>query len=86
MSDGGEKRALRGVPREQKMCKGHLPRVVYHQVHNVSDADTLIFFSSSGGNGSNAHPFPFIDAGIWDLITGGGEGPACGVLECGVFI
>jgi len=23
---------LDGVPREQKMLKGHLPRVVYHQV------------------------------------------------------
>jgi len=26
---------LRGVPREQKMLKAHLPRVVYHQVYNV---------------------------------------------------
>ena len=24
---------LRGVPREQKMLKGHLPRVIYHQVY-----------------------------------------------------
>jgi hypothetical protein len=22
-----------GVPREQKMLKGHLPRVIYYQVH-----------------------------------------------------
>jgi len=22
-----------GVPREQKMLKGHLPRVIYHQVY-----------------------------------------------------
>ena len=22
-----------GVPREQKMLKGHLPRVIYHQIH-----------------------------------------------------
>jgi len=24
---------LRGVPREQKMLEGHLPRVIYHQVY-----------------------------------------------------
>ena len=24
--------SLGGVPREQKMLKGHLPRVIYHQV------------------------------------------------------
>ena len=24
---------LGGVPREQKMFKGHLPRVIYHQVY-----------------------------------------------------
>ena len=25
---------LRGVPREQKMLTGHLPRVIYHQMYN----------------------------------------------------
>ena len=25
--------SLGGVPREQKMLKGHLPRVMYHQVY-----------------------------------------------------
>ena len=25
--------SLGGVPREQKMLKGHLPRVIYHQVY-----------------------------------------------------
>ena len=25
--------ALGGVPREQRMLKGHLPRVMYHQVY-----------------------------------------------------
>jgi len=24
-----------GVPREQKMLKGHLPRVIYHQIYSV---------------------------------------------------
>ena len=28
---GDRLRALGGVPREQKMLKGHLPRVIYHQ-------------------------------------------------------
>ena len=27
------KEALGGVPREQAMLKGHLPRVIYHQVY-----------------------------------------------------
>jgi len=32
---GGVKALFLGViySREQKMCKGHLPRVIYHQVH-----------------------------------------------------
>jgi len=25
--------SLGGVPREQKMLRGHLPRVIYHQVY-----------------------------------------------------
>jgi len=25
-----------GVPREQKMLKGHLPRVIYHQVYKYT--------------------------------------------------
>ena len=33
ISEGGARRALGGVPREQKMLKGHLPRVIYHQVY-----------------------------------------------------
>ena len=32
-SEGGERRALGGVPREQKMLKRHPPRVTYHQVY-----------------------------------------------------
>ena len=30
-SEGGERRILGGVPRERKMLKGHLPRVIYDQ-------------------------------------------------------
>ena len=32
-SEGGERRALAGVPREQKMLEGHLPRVIYHPIY-----------------------------------------------------
>ena len=32
-SGHGLKHFLGGVPREQKMLKGHLPRVIYRQVH-----------------------------------------------------
>ena len=28
--------SLEGVPQEQKMLKGHLPRVVYHQVYKYT--------------------------------------------------
>ena len=31
--EGDRVRALGRVPREQKMLKGHLPRVVYHRVY-----------------------------------------------------
>jgi len=29
--------SLGGVPREQKMLKGHLPRVIYHQVYEYTN-------------------------------------------------
>ena len=29
---GRDRLTLGGVPREQKMLKGHLPRVIYHQI------------------------------------------------------
>ena len=33
--DGNKLRnSLGGVPREQKMLKGHLPRVIYHRVYS----------------------------------------------------
>jgi len=32
---GGERRALGRVPREQQMLKGHLPTVLYHRVYSV---------------------------------------------------
>ena len=33
--------SLGGVPREQKMLKGHLPRVIHHQVYNVYEDNRL---------------------------------------------
>ena len=30
---GARNEVERGVPREQKMLEGHLPRVIYHQVY-----------------------------------------------------
>ena len=30
---GSSETSLGGVPREQKMLKGHLPRVIHHQVY-----------------------------------------------------
>ena len=33
---------LGGVPREQKMLKGHLPRVIYHQVYYFTKRKTPI--------------------------------------------
>jgi len=31
--DDGDRLRVGWVPREQKMLKGHLPRVIYHQVY-----------------------------------------------------
>ena len=44
VSEGGERRALGGVPREQKMLKGHLPRVMYHQVYEYTKINVLKTF------------------------------------------
>jgi hypothetical protein len=30
---------LRGIPQEQKMLKGHLPRVKYHQVYKYTKSE-----------------------------------------------
>ena len=35
ISEGGERRALGGVLREQKMLRGHLSRVIYHRVYTL---------------------------------------------------
>ena len=39
--EGGERRAMGGMPREQKMLEEHLPRVIYHQVYNVYEKKHL---------------------------------------------
>ena len=33
LKDSGLGSTVGGVPREQKMLKGHLPRVIYHKVY-----------------------------------------------------
>ena len=34
--------ALGGVPREKKMSKGHLPRVIHHQVYKYTETKSCI--------------------------------------------
>ena len=41
--------ALGGVPREQKMLKGHLPRVIYHHLYNVFEENVQTGLSGGGG-------------------------------------
>ena len=38
-----------GVPREQKMLKGHLPRVIYHHVYKFTKISTSAFASTPHG-------------------------------------
>ena len=33
VTSGAAQNSLEGVPREQKMLKGHLPRVIYHPAY-----------------------------------------------------
>jgi len=57
VSEGGERRALGGVPREQKMLKGHLPRVTYHQVHLYTKigTDSLDLVADAENHREEAH-------------------------------
>ena len=50
-------RILGGVPREQKMLKGHLPRVIYHQLLVYEDNRALTLLSSAHTHFPNASPF-----------------------------
>ena len=57
-STGAYSLSLGGVPREHKMLQGHLPRVVYHQVHNVYCEYTLISQREAGGSGRGGAGVP----------------------------
>jgi len=43
--------SLGGVPREQKMLKGHLPRVIYHQVYKYTKMKIFQVVPFSLGSG-----------------------------------
>jgi len=45
---GYELSALAGIPKEQKILKGRLPRVMYHQVYNVYE-DQIARENLAGG-------------------------------------
>ena len=47
-----EEKNAYGVPREQKMLKGHLPRVIYHQVYCcfTHTKNMATFVSKAGPN------------------------------------
>ena len=49
ISEGGERSALGGVPQEQEMLKGRLPRVIYHQEYLSLRGPTP--FSNAGLHG-----------------------------------
>ena len=57
--------SLQGVPQEQKMLKGHLPRVVCHQVYNVNffkkrkvECEISNKFATKGSGASRAYRSP----------------------------
>ena len=54
-----------GVPREQKMLKGHLPRVIYHQVY---------LYTKIKGDGREECKAPRLDRGDPDVLKAQGLG------------
>ena len=40
--------SLGGVPRGQKMLKGHLPRVIYHQVYYYTQRNKALDIEAAG--------------------------------------
>ena len=44
--------ALGGLPREQQMLKGHLPRVIYHQVYSYTKTTGIQDTDGESGGGS----------------------------------
>ena len=80
MIDSGFLASVGGVPQEQKMLKGHLPRVIYHQVYEmqrltVSHSQILNGkFSqevNAGGFEADCRPIAdFIQKTIFDKYSG----------------
>jgi len=45
--------SLKGVPRWQKMLKGHLPRAMYHQVYKSTKIEIRLLFIGAGADGAD---------------------------------
>ena len=68
ISEGGERKALGGVAREQKMIKGHAPRVIYHQVYQFTKGGKSTF---SLYTGSVIYDVRSVKSSVWrDSILG----------------
>jgi len=52
MIDSGLVGSMGGVPRDQKMFKGHLPRVIYHQVYEYTKKKIIPDTPNAGGAGN----------------------------------
>ena len=59
------------VPREQKMLKGHLPRVIYHQVYYYTKKNT---FTSSCGAGETPNNTQTLSPGLKQGVRNGEQG------------
>ena len=49
ISEGGTRKDLGGVPRSQRLLKGHLPRVIYHRVYQYTKNDIFEAIDTSRG-------------------------------------
>ena len=70
ISEGGERRSLGGVPREQKMLKGHLPRVIYHQVYsNIRRLWCMVYGAWCDGVRARMYIWCMV-YGVWCMVHG----------------
>jgi len=58
--DSGLVGSLGGVPREQKMLKGHLPRVIYHQVYQYTKMNHFFAYRFTGDQELLIHEFEIL--------------------------
>ena len=54
-SPDGKRQLLGGVPREQKMLKGQIPRVIYHRVFEYTKIIAFGGFGRKGAAGALAY-------------------------------